>query len=257
MHRPPARTALLLACPPPIRFPAELALHRFGPPPTGPHDAGPLDTWPSTSRALNDALLPRTRPSPGTAGSPKIDDGTRRSLARVRRLGRRPDARVTVRVLASAHPNALAAGLPPGLRAVYVTEGLLARLPPEETAAVVAHELGHHHRGHVALRVGAVAAFVLPWLGATAAAIPGAFGAGALLAGPYALGLVRLMRWTEHDADAYAARRTDGAALARGLRRLDGGRPRGRLGRLLSPHPTPGERAGHLAERRHRPAEAT
>jgi STE24 endopeptidase len=181
---------------------------------------------------------------PRAVGARALTAGERARIA--------PDARIPVRVLASARPNALAAGLVPGLRAVYVTEGLLARLPPDEAAAVVAHELGHHHRGHVALRVGAVAAFVLPWLGATAAAIPGAFAAGALLAGPYALGLVRLMRWTEHDADAYAAHRADGAALARGLRRLDGGRPRGRLRRLVSPHPAPGERARHLAERRRR-----
>jgi hypothetical protein len=48
------------------------------------------------------------------------------------------------------------------------------------------------------------------------------------------------------------ARWADGAAFARGLRRLDGGRPRGRLRRLVSPHPAPGERARHLAERRRR-----
>lgn len=156
---------------------------------------------------------------------------------------------VPVRVLASTRPNALAAGLVPGARVVFLTEGLLARLPPDELRAVAAHEVGHHHHNHVALRLGAVAVFVLPWLAATAEGVPGAFLAGCLLAGPWTLGLFRLMRHTERVADRYAADRTDGTALARGLSRLGTGTPRGRLRRLLSPHPALAERTGRLTRR--------
>jgi Zn-dependent protease with chaperone function len=158
-----------------------------------------------------------------------------------------PPADATVRVLDVRRPNAFAAGLAPGPRVVFVTEGLIDRLPPAAAAAVIAHEVGHHRRHHVALRLSAVGAFVLPWLGATAAGLTGAFPLGCVLAVPYGLGLVRLMRWTEHDADAYAARHADGAALAAGLRILDGGRPRGPVARLLSPHPAPAERAWRVS----------
>lgn len=151
-----------------------------------------------------------------------------------------------VRVVdAGPHANAMAAGVLPGLRTVFVTEALVARLPREECAAVVAHEVGHHHRGHVPLRLGAAGAVVLPWLGATAAGVPGAFEVGAVAAALAVPALFRLMRWTEHDADAYAAARTDGAALVRGLSRLtvDAAAPRSRLARVLALHPTLDERA--------------
>lgn len=148
----------------------------------------------------------------------------------------------TVRVLDARRATAFAAGLPPGPRVVFVTEGLLVRLPPAAAAAVIAHEVGHHRRHHVVLRLGAVGAFVLPWLGATAAGVPGAFPLGCVLAVPYGLGLVRLIRWTEHDADAFAARYADGTALAAGLRLLGDDHPRGPIARLLAPHPPPAER---------------
>jgi Zn-dependent protease with chaperone function len=162
------------------------------------------------------------------------------------------DLGVPVRVLSSTRPNALAAGLVPGARVVFLTEGLLARLPPDELRAVAAHEVGHHHHRHVALRLGAVAVFVLPWLAATAEGVPGAFAAGCVLAVPWTLGLFRLMRHTERVADRYAADRTGGAALARGLSRLTGAPPRGgarplrRLRRLFSPHPPLAERTDWL-----------
>lgn len=170
-----------------------------------------------------------------------------RPLSRTERARLAPDADETVLVLDIRRPNAFAAGLPPGPRVVLVTEGLLDRLPPAAAAAVVAHEVGHHRRHHVALRLGAVAVFVLPWLGTTATGVPGAFSVGCLLAVPYALGLVRLMRWTEHDADEYAARHADGEALATGLRLLAGDHPRGLVARALSPHPSLAERAGRMS----------
>jgi STE24 endopeptidase len=110
----------------------------------------------------------------------------------------------------------------PGLRCVYVTERLLDSLPPREAAAIVTHEVGHHRRRHVPLRLGAVGAFVLPWLGATALSVPGAFLAGLVLLVPATLAIFRLVRWTEYDADAYAARLTGADALAGALRRLGG-----------------------------------
>lgn len=154
-----------------------------------------------------------------------------------------------VRVVdAGTHANAMAAGVLPGFRTVFVSEALLARLPHEECAAVVAHEVGHHRRGHVPLRLGAAGAVVLPWLGATAAGVPGAFEVGAVVAALAVPVLFRLMRWTEHDADAYAAARTDGAALVRGLSRLtvEAPAPRSRLARVLALHPTLDERADRL-----------
>lgn len=166
------------------------------------------------------------------------------------RLGVGEDVPVVVMGVRS-HVTAMAAGLVPGARAVFVTEALLDRLPPAEAAAIVTHEVGHHRRGHVPLRVGAVAAFVLPWLGATAADVPGAFALGAALAVPYVLGTFALVRRTEYAADAHAAREVGPDALAGALRRLreegllaEGGG--GRLGGLLALHPPVARRIERL-----------
>jgi STE24 endopeptidase len=143
--------------------------------------------------------------------------------------------------------NALAAGLLPGLRCVFVTERLVTTLTERELAAIVTHELGHHRRRHVALRLGAVAAFVLPWLATTALEMPGAFEVGLLLAAPVTLGIVRLVRWTEYDADAYAAGRVGGEAMGDALRRLvgDTSPPSGVLAHL-SLHPPLATRIARL-----------
>lgn len=154
---------------------------------------------------------------------------------------------LAVRVVdAGPHANAMAAGVLPGLRVVFVTDALVARLPRDECAAVVAHEVGHHRRGHVPLRLVAAGAVVLPWLGVTAAEIPGAFEVGAVAAVLCVPVLFWLMRWTEHDADAYAARATDADALVRGLSRLTVDTTRGPVGRLLALHPTLSERADRV-----------
>jgi STE24 endopeptidase len=97
-----------------------------------------------------------------------------------------------------------------------------------------------------------VAAYVLPWLGATALGVPGAFPAGLVLLVPATLAILRLVRWTEYDADAYAARRAGADALADGLRRLGGRGLLGGRGGPLALHPSLDARIARL-ERLERP----
>lgn len=161
-----------------------------------------------------------------------------------------PDGvRVRVLALGAGGPaTALAAGvLPvPGGRVVFVTERVLATLPAEEARAIVAHELGHHRRRHVPLRLGSAAAFLFPWLAATAAGVPGAFLAGLALAVPVVLGLLKLVRWTEFDADAHAARVVGPAAMASALERLAAGGALATSGGPLSLHPSAADRVRRL-----------
>jgi Zn-dependent protease with chaperone function len=161
-----------------------------------------------------------------------------------------PDG-IRVRVLAlgaDGPATAVAAGvLPvPGGRTVFVTERVLSRLDPAEAAAVVAHELGHHRRRHVPLRLGAAAAFLLPWLGATAAEVPGAFPVGLVLVVPAVLGLLWLVRWTEFDADRQAAATVGPEPMARALERLGAAGALGSGGGPLSLHPTVRDRVRRL-----------
>ena len=144
--------------------------------------------------------------------------------------------------------NALAAGVLPGLRCVYVTERLLGSLPTHEAAAIVTHEVGHHRRRHVPLRLGAVGAYVFPWLGATALDVPNAFLAGLVLLLPATLAIFRLVRWTEYDADAYAARRTSPGAMAGALRRLGERGLLGGTGGPLALHPSLAARVARLED---------
>jgi len=161
-----------------------------------------------------------------------------------------PDGiRVRVLALGTEGPaTAVAAGvLPvPGGRVVFVTDRILSRLAPDEAAAVVAHELGHHRRWHVPLRLGAAAAFLLPWLGATAAGVPSAFLVGLVLLGPAVLGLLWLVRWTEFDADQQASRAVGPGAMARALERLAATGALAGGGSLLSLHPATADRVGRL-----------
>lgn len=165
-----------------------------------------------------------------------------------------PDG-VRVRVLALGHDGpatAVAAGvLPvPGGRAVFVTERVLSRLPPPEAAAVVAHELGHHRGRHVPLRLGVAAAFLLPWLGATAAGLPGAFLVGLGLVVPVVLALLWLVRWTEFDADRRAAGAVGQEPMARALERLTAHGALDAGGGPLSLHPSTAERIRRLRDGR-------
>jgi len=147
--------------------------------------------------------------------------------------------------------NAFAAGVLPGFRSVFVTTGLLRQLTTAEVRAIVAHERGHHRRRHVALRLGSVVLFVAPWLVVTATGVLGGFYAGLLALGPAVLLICWLGRWTEYDADAYAARRVGGSTLASALERVHADtRPsteRRRLTALLSTHPPVDRRLAKLS----------
>jgi Zn-dependent protease with chaperone function len=160
----------------------------------------------------------------GLALAPALVDRTRRvrrlTPAECDALGVAPDA--PVRVLDADAPVAFAAGLADRLGRVVVSRGLLAALPTDEAAAVVRHERGHLRRGHVLLRIGVPSSYVLGWTTAVAVGVPGAFPGGLALVVPVAAVSFAVSRWTEFDADRYAAARGAGPALARALTRLYG-----------------------------------
>jgi STE24 endopeptidase len=116
--------------------------------------------------------------------------------------------------------NAAVAGVLRGLRYVFLTDGLLARLSPAEVEAVLRHELGHITRRHMLLRMLVLALPLALWMAASQA-FPGLLGelsrrlafAGlgqslqmSLLV-PLALAVYAVLvvgtysRWLEHDAD--------------------------------------------------------
>lgn len=175
-----------------------------------------------------------------------------RRLSSTERVRFAPATDFPVRVVDTGgrHANALAAGILPGLRYVVVTERLLAALPADEAAAILAHESGHHHRRHTPIRLGVVASFVLPWMWATAAGVPGGFLLGAVAALPVACGVLALARWTEYDADRYAAKRVGAVRLASALRRLSGARLLAGRGGLLALHPATDDRLARLERER-------
>ncbi|SHG48889.1 M48 family metalloprotease [Halobaculum gomorrense] len=152
---------------------------------------------------------------------------------------------------------AYAAGLTAGHGRVFVSTGLLRELDAEGVAAVVSHEYAHLARSHVPLRLGVPCAYAVAW--AVDATLFGRAGlvAGAALAVPLAYLSVRVARWTEHDADAAAARGAGDDfrdALARlaagghlGRTAPAGGRLRGLLA-ALSMHPPLAERLRRLDE---------
>ncbi|MFB6071843.1 MAG: M48 family metalloprotease [Halobacterium sp.] len=115
--------------------------------------------------------------------------------------------------------NAVAVGVVPGFRYVFVTDALFETLDDAAVAAVVAHEAGHHRRGHVLARFLATGLALVPLflvaVGVLDALLPAAAASGVLLllAGP-------AVRWTEYDADAYAADRVGAAAMERALATL-------------------------------------
>lgn len=145
---------------------------------------------------------------------------------------------------------AFAAGTRPGPRMVFVTRAVFDVCGADAVRAVVAHEVAHHRRGHVALRVGVVAAGVLPVLAALefAGSVPLWVVA---LAPPYALGVAWVFRRTEFAADAAAARAVAPDALATAFDDLARHRllfvdPPGAT-RLFAVHPTIAARKRRLA----------
>lgn len=143
----------------------------------------------------------------------------------------------------SAHANAYFTGLGSAKRVVFY-DTLLSRLSADEVEAVLAHELGHFRHRHVQKRIVTLFAFsfgALALLGALSAHSPFYAGLGvqpnmaapndalALLLFMLALPpfgffvtplLARTSRRHEFEADAYACRQADGAALASALLKL-------------------------------------
>lgn len=139
----------------------------------------------------------------------------------------------------SAHGNAYFTGFGRNKRIVFF-DTLMDKLAPEEIEAVLAHELGHFRLKHVLQRLllTAVLSFaglaILGWLasrpwfyhglGVTQASPHMALLLFTLLAPPFLLLLEPLASaWSrrhEFQADAYAARQADGAALAQALVKL-------------------------------------
>lgn len=148
--------------------------------------------------------------------------------------------------------NAALVGFGPNRR-VIVTDSLLRGLSAEQSAAVVAHELGHirgrHHELWLLAQGAAGLAFFAVW---------GAFGLLSWwpLTAPLWLWAVRypaaaLRRNWEHAADAFAAARGHGPALAQALAALEqlNGRPAARPASRLDRHPAAAARIHRLTAR--------
>jgi Zn-dependent protease with chaperone function len=187
-------------------------------------------------------------------GQDDDDRGIRRLLARYDMAFRH------IAVMPAAHAptaNAFVSGVWPRMRWLFLTEPLLV-YPPEEIAAVVAHEMGHL-RGHHVLRMSLAfvgtdivvfwALFTFVPAGAMAGApLSGLTGFLATLA---ALIVVRgLSRRLELEADDFAASVLgSGAPLATALRKLarenwlPGGNERGGM---FASHPAVGRRIARL-----------
>lgn len=116
--------------------------------------------------------------------------------------------------------SALAAGIVPGHRYVFVAESLFDILSDDECTAVVTHEICHHERQHVLLQLTAFSAPFFVWLALLEFGIPNAIVIGAAITVPSLLGVGALVRWTEHDADACVAEQGAGETLASALEQL-------------------------------------
>jgi len=147
--------------------------------------------------------------------------------------------------------NAVAAGILPGYRYVFVTDALLETLDAEAAAAVVAHETGHHRRGHVLARFLATGLALVP-LFLAASGVLVAFAPAVVASVGLLLAAGPVVRWTEFDADAYAARRVGAHAMDRALVTLaDRGllpTERPPLVSLLSLHPSVSRRLERLGD---------
>lgn len=148
-----------------------------------------------------------------------------------------------VRVLTSRRVGALAAGLSPRLGRVFLTERLATELPPREFAAVARHEYGHLARGHVPLRLALPVGFATAWVAVSTLTTLSSFLVGVGLLVPTVVGSVVVGRWSESDADRFAARRAGGDRLAAALTRLARG---GHLGDGGLLHPDLADRLARL-----------
>ncbi|MBX3600856.1 MAG: M48 family metallopeptidase [Rubrivivax sp.] len=143
----------------------------------------------------------------------------------------------------SAHANAYFTGLGAAKRVVFY-DTLLQRLTPAEVEAVLAHELGHFKRRHVAKRIAGIfaaslaALALLGWLAGQSGFYTGLGVAPNLAAPNDALALMLFMlalppfgfflaplaaqfsRRHEFEADAFACAQADGGALASALLKL-------------------------------------
>lgn len=136
-----------------------------------------------------------------------------------------------VYVLATEQPNAFATGRNPQNAAVAVTQGLLANMPREELAGVIAHELAHiKNRDTLTMTVTATLAGAIAMLGNMMMFTGGrdsrGGGFGAILAmifAPLAAGLVQMAisRTREFEADREGAEISgQPLALANALARI-------------------------------------
>jgi len=139
----------------------------------------------------------------------------------------------------SAHGNAYFTGFGASRRIVFF-DTLLDKLAPGEVEAVLAHELGHYKRRHIAKRIVVLAAlsFVLlallgqiidqPWFYEGLKVGAGGTALGlilfALVLPVFTFPLTPLMSWLsrrhEFEADAYAARQASGRELVAALVKL-------------------------------------
>lgn len=139
----------------------------------------------------------------------------------------------------STHGNAYFAGLGTARRIVFY-DTLLDKLSPPETEAVLAHELGHHHHRHIVKRLAVMAVVSLalfwglaalmtqPWfthgLNAGAPDTAKALLLFSLVLPVFGFPVTPLIAWLsrrqEYQADAFAARHSDGSALVAALVKL-------------------------------------
>jgi STE24 endopeptidase len=185
--------------------------------------------------------MTRTRPA---------SEAERRTLRSA--LGGAPRVRVRVVEDTAWVGNAVAAGILPTQRYVFVATSVFGLLDDEQMAAVVAHEVAHHRRRHVLLRHG-LAIAALGYVTALAEFAPWQlFPTVVLGTVPYLLVTRWVVRRTELAADTVAARTTTPDALADALERLvdnelvlGGGSS---LGQFFAEHPAVSVRLQRLRE---------
>lgn len=170
-------------------------------------------------------------------------------------LGEIADREIPVRVIDASdakEAQGYAAGVVPGRRCVYLTDFLLDELPDAEIRAVAEHEFAHLRRGHLPLRKGLYCLLVV----GVALVIADLSVEGLLLLAlfgiPLWLVIAAVVRWTEYDADRAAAEAASPDAMAWALDILAERnlipREYGRVGGLLSKHPSTERRTTKLAE---------